>query len=531
MLRISNIKTNLQTPMEQLPALVQNLLQTKQAPKTFKLVKKAIDARSKDQVSFIYTIDTEFEDEAQLLASQVYPFIEKIISSEPLKISTLSPKHIRPLIIGSGPAGMFAGLALAEAGLNPIIIERGKAVPQRQKDVKEFWRNCKLNLDSNVQFGEGGAGTFSDGKLMSGIKKDVYTNKVFEELVAAGASEDILYLAKPHLGTDKLALIVQKIRAKIINLGGEYRFDNRLENLLTKDNQLVAAQIRNADGTLYEQPVSHLILAIGHSARDTFEMLYKCQVPLLPKSFSVGARIEHPQGLIDKAIYHHSAGNPLLGAADYKMAVHLPNGRSAYTFCMCPGGEVVAAASEPERVVTNGMSYYSRCQSNANSALLVGVTPEDFGGNHPLQGMYWQQDLEHKAYLAGDKSYQAPAQLVGDLLSKKTSTQLDDVIPSYSCGVVLTNLDMVLPNFITDTLRLAISEMDKKLRGFAHPGSLLTAVETRSSSPIKILRDENFESPLKGLYPCGEGAGYAGGIVSAAVDGLKTALNIIAHFV
>ena len=527
MLRISNIKTPLSFPLSKLPGVVSEILKTSEPFSRFCIIKKAVDARSRTQAFFVYTVELETPEEARILAEKPYPFVEKVAVTENLTIPHCQKENLRPMIIGSGPAGMFAGLALAKAGLRPLIIERGRPVPQRQKDVETFWKSGRLNPDSNVQFGEGGAGTFSDGKLMTGIKKDCYTTEVFAELVAAGAPEDILYLAKPHLGTDKLALIVPKIREKIVALGGEYLFENRLEDLVIKNGKLQAVQIKKPDGSLAEYPVREMILAIGHSARDTFEMLYKRQIPLVPKAFSVGARIEHPQKLIDKAVYHAFAGHPELGAADYKLSVHLPNGRSLYTFCMCPGGVVVPAASEPERVVTNGMSYYARDKKNANSALLVGVTPEDFGGSHPLQGMYWQRELEHKAYLASGKSYKAPAQLLADVLQNRPSTGVAGVTPSYSRGVAWGDLGTVLPDYIMETFRLGILEMDKKLHGFAMPEAVLTGVETRSSSPVKILRDEQFESPVKGIFPCGEGAGYAGGIVSAAVDGLKTALSII----
>lgn len=527
MLRISNIKAPLSLPLSELPDFLAEILKTSKPFSSFRLIKKAVDARSRSQTFFVYTVDVETPEEETILKYKHWPFIDKVNPQQALQIPHCRKEEKRPFIIGSGPAGMFAGLALAKAGLRPLIFERGQPVPIRQKDVENFWQSGTLNPDSNVQFGEGGAGTFSDGKLMSGIKKDVYTAEVFAELVAAGAPEDILYLAKPHLGTDKLALIVQKIREKIVSLGGEYLFGHRLEDLVVKDKKLQAALIRKPNGEIMEFPASELLLAVGHSARDTFEMLYKRQIPLVPKAFSIGARIEHPQSLINKAIYHENVAHPALGATDYKLSVHLPNGRSLYTFCMCPGGVVVSAASEPERVVTNGMSYYARDKKNANAALLVGVTPQDFGGDHPLQGMYWQRELEHKAYLAGEKTYKAPAQLVKDVLQNRVSVKAAGVQPSYSRGVVWGDLGKVLPDYVMETFRLGILEMDKKLHGFAMPEAVLTGVETRSSSPIKILRDEQFESPVKGIFPCGEGAGYAGGIVSAAVDGLKTALSII----
>lgn len=527
MIRVSNLKFPLDFEIKNLPSKVVELLGLTSPLRSWQLVKKAVDTRSRQKVYFIYTVDITVDDEEALLAKSPWAYMEKIEPEVPLQIPTIQSKNFaRPIIVGSGPAGMFAGLLLAQAGAKPLILERGKPVAERQKDVREFWHNRRLNPESNVQFGEGGAGTFSDGKLMTGIKKDAFTTKVLQEFVAAGAPEDIMYLAKPHLGTDKLAQIVPMIRQKIISLGGEYRFNHRLVDLVIKNGRLLAIKAATPEG-MVEISADNLILAIGHSARDTFEMLYKRGIPLMPKAFSVGARIEHPQKLINQALQHNFAGNPLLGAADYKLAVHLPNGRSAYTFCMCPGGEVVAAASEIGHLATNGMSCYARDKANANSALLVGINPEDFGGSHPLQGMYYQRELEQKAFAAGGKTYQAPAQKVADLLAERPSKKFDEVTPSYSCGVVPSDLSNIFGSEITDTLRSAIVEMDKKLHGFALPSAVLTGVETRSSSPIRLLRDEKLQSPIEGLYPCGEGAGYAGGIVSAAVDGLKCALSVL----
>lgn len=528
MLRISNIKTPLSMSMNELPQLVAKIIGSKTAFNSFKIVKKAVDARSRREVNFIYTVDVQTSEESQILANTTWQFVESLAFPQKLSIPQLKKMQHRPVIIGSGPAGMFAGLILAEAGLHPIILERGCAVPERQKDVEDFWQNKKLNPNSNVQFGEGGAGTFSDGKLMTGIKKDEFTTKVFEELVSAGAPEEILYLAKPHVGTDNLYHVVQNIRTKIVSLGGEYLFKNRLNKLITKDDKLIALEVIDENDNPYELSTNFAILAIGHSARDTFSMLYNNGLQMQPKAFSVGARIEHYQSLINQTLYHDFADAPELGAADYKMSVHLPNGRSAYTFCMCPGGEVVAAASEVGHVVTNGMSHFKRNKANANSALLVGVGEADFGNSHPLQGMYFQQKLEKQAFEVAGGDYKAPAQLVGDFLKKRPSSRFGEVKPTYSCGVNLTSLDLVLPEVICDTLRLALVEMDKKFKNFAKSDSILTGVETRSSSPVKMLRDENFESNIKGLYPCGEGAGYAGGIVSAAVDGIKTAMKICA---
>ena len=530
MIRINNIKANLDVDAAGLKEIVS--MKTGLEPeriKSLKIAKKSVDARNKSNVQFVYALDMEvFGDEDYIASILAWKDIVQIKETASL---SFAPKTfaggLRPVVAGTGPAGMFAGLALAEAGLRPILLERGKAVSERRKDVEFFWQTGHLNPESNVQFGEGGAGTFSDGKLMTGIKKDAFTARVLQELAAAGAPEEILYLAKPPIGTDKLAVVVRRIREKIVSLGGEYRFENRLEDLIVRDGKLTGLKIAAPDGKIYEQPTDRLILAVGHSARDTFEMLHKNGVYIEQKPFSVGVRIEHVQKSVDAAQYGRFAGHPALGAADYKLAAHFDNGRSAYTFCMCPGGMVVAAASEPGRVVTNGMSEFARDGKNANAALLVGVEPRDFGSAHPLAGMYFQRRLEEAAFRAGGGDYRAPAQLVGDFLKKQVSTAVGNVNPSYRPGVRFADLSAVLPDFVTETMRRAIVEMDGKLRGFAAADAVLTGVETRSSSPIRIMRDEHFEANIKGLYPCGEGAGYAGGIVSSAVDGLKTCLAVI----
>ena len=493
MIRVNNIQANLNVDLAGLKEIVS--IKTGLDPeyiKSVKIAKKSVDARNKGNVHFVYSLDMEvWGDEDYIATILAWKDIELIKERPVLVIRKQQPGNVRPLVVGSGPAGMFAGLALAEAGLKPVIIERGKPVDERQKDVSLFWRTGK------------------------------YSAKVLQELAAAGAPEEILYLAKPHIGTDKLVTVVQNIRKKIIALGGEYRFGECLCGLAVEENRLRAVQIRRADGTVYEQPTEKLILAVGHSARDTFEMLYEAGVVMERKPFSIGARIEHLQTMIDAAQYGRYAGRAELGAADYKLAVHLANGRSAYTFCMCPGGEVVAAASEPGRVVTNGMSLFARNKENANAALLVGVNPEDFGGTHPLQGMFWQRELEAKAFELGGGNYHAPAQLVGDFLAGRASSEAGTVRPSYRPGVKFTDLARLFPPYVTETLRQAILQMDRKLKGFANPDAVLTAIETRSSSPVRILRDETFQSNIRGLYPCGEGAGYAGGIVSSAVDGLR----------
>lgn len=485
-------------------------------------VKKSIDARNKKNIHLVYTVDCSIDQEQRFLNLKD---VELVSDAEVYTLPQKSDQS-RPIIIGSGPAGMMAGLALAEAGMRPIILERGRDVDQRKKDVKAFWEHGTFDPASNVQFGEGGAGTFSDGKLMTGIKKDKYVRKVLEEFVEAGAPEDILYLAKPHIGTDNLVHIVKNIRQKIEKLGGEYRFEHQLVGLIHDEQKLLGIKVRDAQGEILNLDCTAVVLAVGHSARDTFEMLFQSDIKMQQKPFSVGARIEHPQSLINKAQYGSEKIDGL-GAADYKLAVHLPNGRSVYTFCMCPGGKVVAAASEEGHVVTNGMSEYARDKQNANSALLVGVDAADFGSFHPLAGMYFQRKIEEKAFIAGGKSYAAPAQLVGDFLKGKKSRKIGKVSPSYQPKVALGSIAEVLPEDIISSLKMAIIAMDKKLHGFASDDAVLTVPETRSSSPVRIIRDDQLQSNIKGLYPCGEGAGYAGGITSAAADGLKVAEAIV----
>ena len=490
-----------------------------------RLVRKSVDARDKGDVHFSLTLEVETARPVRLPKNAEE--IENGTGDASLspKSGTKNRPRIPPLVVGMGPAGLFAALTLARAGYMPIVAERGRPVDQRAGDVAAFWAGGAFDPVSNVQFGEGGAGTFSDGKLNSGIK-DPRCRAVLEEMHRAGAPESILWQAKPHVGTDHLRTMVKSLRQQIIGLGGDVRFETRLTGLTVQDGRVIGARLEDARG-VREIEVGAVILAVGHSARDTFEMLLGAGAEMARKPFAIGARIEHLQGRIDAAQYGPAAGHPALGAADYKLAVHLPGGRSAYTFCMCPGGQVVAAASEAGGVVVNGMSLYARDGVNANSALLVNVLPEDFGGDDPLAGVRFQRQWERAAFLAGGGDYRAPAQRVGDFLEKRPSAGAGEVAPSYRPGVTWTALDKCLPEFVTGSMREALPLLDRRLKGFAHPDAVLTGVETRSSSPVRIRRDETCQSNLRGLYPCGEGAGYAGGIMSAAVDGMRCAEAVI----
>lgn len=483
--------------------------------------KKSIDARKKHDIRIIYTVDVSIKErEDKLLKRLRNPKLE-IAGEFEYVPPQCSPSEDRPVVIGFGPAGMFAALVLSMAGLRPIVLERGSDVDTRHEKVRQFWESGRLDPACNVQFGEGGAGTFSDGKLNTGTKNP-RIRWVLEQFADAGAHGEILFDAKPHVGTDVLRKVVKNIREKIIDLGGEVHFNTQVIELRARNNTLCGLTLLH-NGVTSEIPCSNAILAIGHSARDTFEMLLKNKIPMEQKPFSMGVRIEHRQETVNKAQYGDFYDHPNLPAADYKLSAHLPDETSAYTFCMCPGGYVVAAASEEGRVVTNGMSNAARDGENANSALLVTLKPEDFPDNSPLSGVRWQQEIERKAYEAGGSSYYAPAQLVSDFLQGIPSEKLGTVTPTYKPGVTLCDLNKVLPSRITDVLKKALPELDKRLSGFASPDAVLTAPETRSSSPVRILRNENKESSLSGMFPCGEGAGYAGGIMSAAVDGILCA--------
>ncbi len=488
------------------------------------IVKKSVDARNKANILLVYTADVSLREDCAPIsplpsnALVITPDADRYVMPPALK------KPLQPVIAGSGPCGLLAALVLAQLGCRPIVLERGKPVEQRVRDVQAFWKNGVLDPSSNVQFGEGGAGTFSDGKLASQIKDKLNrSKKVLAEFVAAGAPQEILYQAKPHIGTDNLVKMVRNIRNTIISLGGRVLFETQLTGIETDNGRITAAV---TSGGRIE--TNHLVLALGHSARDTFEMLYDAGVKMEAKPFSMGVRIEHPQSVINKSQYGKCETDPQLGAADYRLVQHCWNGRSAYTFCMCPGGEVIASSSEPGMVVTNGMSNYHRNRTNANSALLVGVDVEDFEAGSPLAGIEFQRKWEKRAFEVGGSNYFAPVQLVGDFLKGRPSVGIGNVQPSYTPGTTPCDIADCLPDFVVETLREAIPELDKKLRGFAAEDAVMTAVESRSSSPVRILRDETFQSPsFRGLYPGGEGAGYAGGIMSAAVDGIKIAEAVI----
>ncbi|RBA24493.1 NAD(P)/FAD-dependent oxidoreductase [Herminiimonas fonticola] len=489
----------------------------------YTVFRRGYDARKKNAIIMVYTLDVEIRNQdkhAQRLQGNRHVTIAPdtsyhFVAQAPADLA------MRPVVIGFGPCGIFAALILAQMGFRPIILERGKEVRERTKDTFGLWRKRELNPESNVQFGEGGAGTFSDGKLWSQVKDPKhYGRKVLMEFVKADAPPEIMYVSKPHIGTFRLVKMVELMREEIVRLGGEFRFESKVDDIEITDGKVCGLKL--ADGS--HIATDHVVLAIGHSARDTFKMLHARGIYLEPKAFSIGFRIEHPQSLIDACRLGPNAGHPVLGAADYKLVYHASNGRSVYSFCMCPGGTVVAAASEPGRVVTNGMSQYSRNERNANAGIVVGITPKDYPGD-PLAGMEFQRQWEERAFELGGGNYDAPGQLVGDFIADRPSTEFGSVLPSYKPGVKLGDLNTSLPSYVIEAIREALPAFEKQIKGFSMNDAVLTGVETRTSSPISIKRnDDDLQSiNTRGLFPAGEGAGYAGGIMSAAIDGIRVA--------
>lgn len=557
MLRLTEIKLPLAHAEGEIRAAIIKRLAIADAELvSFTVFKRGVDARKPNAILFTYTLDVEVRARhggakpsgAGVPASHLLPqsgltanvsevrnetsVLARFKTDPHVRVTPDTRYHFvahalqnppsRPVVVGMGPAGLFAGLLLAQMGFRPLILERGKEVRERTRDTFGLWRQGVLNPESNVQFGEGGAGTFSDGKLYSQIKDPRYLGrKVLEEFVKAGAPEEILYESHPHIGTFRLVGMVEKMRETIQSLGGEIRFESRVDDIEIQDGQVTGVMLASGERV----PTNHLVLAVGHSARDTFEMLNKRGIFIEAKPFSIGLRIEHPQSLIDAARYGKNAGNPLLGAADYKLVHHAGNGRSVYSFCMCPGGTVVAATSEPGRVVTNGMSQYSRNERNANSGIVVGITPEQDYPGDPLAGVEFQRRWESRAFELGGGNYRAPGQLVGDFLAGRPSTKFGEVQPSYTPGIHLTDLSTVLPDYAIAAIREALPAFAKQIKGFDLADAVLTGVETRTSSPIRIRRNKDDYQSIntRGLYPSGEGAGYAGGILSAAVDGIEVA--------
>jgi uncharacterized FAD-dependent dehydrogenase len=533
MLRLTDLKLPLDHSGADLEQAIRSRLKLGKGDlRGFTVAKRSHDARKRGAIALIYALDIEVADQAAVLArfaddSHVQPAPDtryRFVTQAPATLA-----H-RPIVIGLGPCGLFAGLVLAQMGFRPIILDRGKAVRERTKDTWDLWRKRNLHPESNVQFGEGGAGTFSDGKLYSQIRDPQHHGrKVLEEFVKAGAPEEILWINKPHIGTFRLVTMVEHMRGTIESLGGEIRFQQKVDDLILEAEGSDRQRIRGVVLASGEEIRSdHVVLAVGHSARDTFAMLHARGVYVEAKPFSIGFRVEHPQAIIDRARFGPQAGHPLLGAADYKLVHHAKNGRAVYSFCMCPGGTVVAATSEPGRVVTNGMSQYSRNERNANAAIVVGIDPVDFApfddSGSPLTGIALQRALESRAYVLGGENYNAPGQLVGDFLAGRPSSEFGEVLPSFKPGVTLGSLDSALPDYAIAAIREAMPAFDRQIKGFAMHDAVFTGVETRTSSPIRIKRDDTLQSlNITGLYPAGEGAGYAGGILSAGVDGIKIA--------
>ncbi len=525
MIRLSNIKLPIGYTDEDIrKACMKELRVPADAIEKTALHRRSIDARHKGDIHYVTSVDVFLNTNEKTALSRAKSKNAVLTEAYRYIPPAVKDRNKRPLIVGTGPAGLFCALILAQSGIRPILVERGSRVEERTKAVTAFWDGGTLDAECNVQFGEGGAGTFSDGKLNTGTK-DGRARKVLTEFAAHGAPEEILYNALPHIGTDKLRDTVRNIREDLLKCGADIYFDTKLTDILIRDGAVYAAEVEDSAGKRIIE-CNEIVLAVGHSARDTFEMLHAKRIAVDPKPFSVGVRIEHLREAIDRSQYGEAHNK--LPAAYYKQSVHLKDGRGVYTFCMCPGGTVVAAQSEKATIVTNGMSEFARDKMNSNAALLVSVTPDDIIGDGALKGMYFQRELEKKAFLAGGGDYRAPVQRVGDFLNRGCSERFGEVLPSYRPGTGFAQTEDTLPAFVTESLRAAIPMIDRRLKGFAHPDAVMTAVESRSSSPIRILRGEDLQSvSVRGLYPCGEGAGYAGGIVSAAVDGVKVAEKIM----
>ena len=527
MIRIDHIKLPLDTSEDLLYQKAAEILRIPQNHiQSLRVTRKSVDAR--DGVALVYSVQVSVKNEGKVLRRADRRQVSAVQRQRYTPPAPVAPPELPPVVVGAGPAGLFCALVLAQAGARPILLERGQCVEQRQKDVEDFWRTGVLNTASNVQFGEGGAGAFSDGKLNTGTR-DLCHRWILGKLVEFGVPDTILVDAKPHAGTDKLHIALKNMRAQLLALGTDIRFGHQLTDITVKDGALTALTVAGPQGS-YTLPARQVVLALGHSARDTVEMLHSRGVPMEPKPFAVGVRIEHRQRDMDAAQYGRYAGHPSLPASSYKLSCHLESGRSVFSFCVCPGGQVVAAASEAGRAVTNGMSLYARDGENINGGLLVNVKPEDFPLPGPLGGIALQRQLEEAAYALGGGGFRAPAQRVADFLARRPSQGPGAVLPTYRPGVTWTDLHRCLPDFVADALAEALPILGRRIRGFDQDDAVLTAVESRSSSPVRILRDEHYRSPVAGLYPCGEGAGYAGGILSAAADGIHVAEQLLAAY-